>query len=673
MSWIVKLYETYEAIKDKEIASNLSPYFHIEENCHLEITIDCDGKFISAKDLIVKKMSGKKAFYYKTKTIIPITPKSLTGRTSGAAPYPLTDKIQYVAKDYHKYGGLKKPYYSEYIKGLSQWEENHNCTHWKTKAVLRYVEKGNIVRDLVQHGILHTFIEEGKPILITKWAQQAEKGLNKPHIFQTIKDQGDAVVRWKVRRVGEADDTTWKDKGLIKSWENFALSKYKNNGICQILGKEAFLAKNHPKAIYSQANNAKLISTPSKKGYLTFQGKFIDAHQAVGISFEVSQKSHNALSWLIKQQGVTIGETSAKKRPSVVLAWAVLGSKVPRPMLSTFDILNSNNISFENKNLDKNKIDHTIDLGESFANSLKKHMQGLSSKIKCSDNIIIMVLDSPTKGRMAINYYQELNPEDYICRVSNWHKDFAWHQRFSSKVENKPKILRVISAPSIKSIMTAVYGENISDSLKKNIVSRILPCIIESHLIPKDIVNKAIRNVCNRVAYKSNKQWLWEINLGIACSLYRGYCIRKSNNTKEYKMALEENNNSRDYLFGRLLAIAERIEYIALKLNKEEKRSTAAARLMYKFADRPSSTWLVIFKALQPYIQKLRSKRVAFLNKMQNLLDDVMNKFANTDDFNRDKRLSGEFLLAYHCQRLELKKKEYEKRNINNVHNGEEE
>ena len=120
-------------------------------------------------------------------------------------------------------------------------------------------------------------------------------------------------------------------------------------------------------------------------------------------------------------------------------------------------------------------------------------------------------------------------------------------------------------------------------------------------------------------------------------------------------MALEENNCSRDYLYGRLLAIAERIEDVALNV-ADEKRSTTAARLMQRFADRPSSTWRNIELALQPYIQRLKSNRAGFIHNQQQLLDDVMEKF-HTGDFINDRPLSGEFLLAFHTQRLALKPK----------------
>ena len=118
-------------------------------------------------------------------------------------------------------------------------------------------------------------------------------------------------------------------------------------------------------------------------------------------------------------------------------------------------------------------------------------------------------------------------------------------------------------------------------------------------------------------------------------------------------MSLEEGRNSRDYLFGRLLAIAEKIESYALYLAKEG-RDTTAERLMQRFSDHPASTWRTIELALRPYMQRLQSSRPGYLYNLKCLLDDVISQFQN-DDFTRAGRLDAEFLLGYHCQRTALR------------------
>ncbi len=77
---------------------------------------------------------------------------------------------------------------------------------------------------------------------------------------------------------------------------------------------------------------------------------------------------------------------------------------------------------------------------------------------------------------------------------------------------------------------------------------------------------------------------------------------------------------------------------------------------MPRFAERPYATWLTMETALTPYKTRLRTKRSAFLHNTETEIDEVMSKFA-IDDFTSDHRLSGEFLLSYHCQRHELRTK----------------
>ena len=221
-----------------------------------------------------------------------------------------------------------------------------------------------------------------------------------------------------------------------------------------------------------------------------------------------------------------------------------------------------------------------------------------------------------------------------------WHKDYAWHQNYS-------KDIKFVGAPAPKDIAEAAFGRRLDEKLRKATVERLLPCIIDGQMIPPDLVESTVRRASNRVGLE---HWEWEKYLGIACALFRGY-----HKERDYQMALELNRTSRDYLYGRLLAIAENIEDRALYVGGE-KRDTSAAKLMQRFADHPFSTWKTIELSLSPYKTRLRAKRPAFLAVMENQLDEVVNLF-QVDDFMEDRKLSGEFLLGYHCQRQTLRAK----------------
>jgi len=306
------------------------------------------------------------------------------------------------------------------------------------------------------------------------------------------------------------------------------------------------------------------------------------------------------------------------------------------------------------------RTDKSINIGQHYATRLRTALIGYQQKLPAGDSVIIMALDSATgvKGRLAISYYQELMVHDYVERLEKWYRDFSWFQRrVNSYTDSKGKQLNKVQwLPGIyppADIVGAIYGTRANDALKKNTIERLLPCIVAGRVLPRDFLQKAFQRTVNRQAYDSGESWLWEKNLGITCGLYRGFSKRNINHMKEYSMALEEQNCSRDYLFGRLLAIAERIEELALSL-ADEKRTTTAARLMQRFADKPASTWRNIELALQPYVQRLRVNRGGANYNLQQLLDEVMQKFVSTD-FVLDKPLSGEFLLAFHTQRLALK------------------
>jgi CRISPR-associated protein Csd1 len=118
-------------------------------------------------------------------------------------------------------------------------------------------------------------------------------------------------------------------------------------------------------------------------------------------------------------------------------------------------------------------------------------------------------------------------------------------------------------------------------------------------------------------------------------------------------MTLERDRKTRDYLYGRLLALAERMEGIALYV-AGEKRETNAGKLMQRFAELPYSTWLTIETSLTPYKVRLRAKRPGFLHNVEREIDEVACSFG-AEDFLSDKRLTGEFLLGYHCQRAALR------------------
>jgi CRISPR-associated protein Csd1 len=242
---------------------------------------------------------------------------------------------------------------------------------------------------------------------------------------------------------------------------------------------------------------------------------------------------------------------------------------------------------------------------------------------------------------MAMTYYRELSGSEFLERIRDWHDRTAWPQ-------NMGKDRRFTGAPAPRDIAEAAYGRRADEKLRKSTVERLLPSIVDSRPIPRDLVEACARRAANRAG---QEHWEWERTLGIACALVRG-----SRREEHYTMSLEENRTKRDYLFGRLLAVAEKIEGYAFYL-QGEKRDTTAERLMQRFADHPAATWRTIELALRPYMARLQTNRGGALHVWKTLLDEITAKFQG-DDFIRSGRLDAEFLLGYHCQRAAFMKRE---------------
>ena len=318
------------------------------------------------------------------------------------------------------------------------------------------------------------------------------------------------------------------------------------------------------------------------------------------------------------------------------MSWAISGKPVPDPMDSTYDLLDL-------KADQRPEANDAADSGQAFSLRLRKAIEGYRAKLDATEGVVVIGVDSATPGRLAITYYREIHGSEFLKRIEDWHRKCAWPQNFGKET-------KFIGAPAPRDIAQAAYGLRLDEKLQKAACERLLPCIVDAAVIPRDLVEATTRRAMNRVGLE---RWEWEKCLGIACALFKGLHTERS-----YQMALERERTSRDYLYGRLLAIAEHIEGRALYL-AGEKRDTMAARLMQRFADQPNSAWRSIELALVPYKTRLRNLRPGFLHTMERELDDVVAAFEG-DAFTSDSALSGEFLLGYHCQRQALRPKDQE-------------
>lgn len=615
MSWMEKLYKTYENVHEQHVGKDndkvpLWPSCHITQNIQVEVVLNDKAQILRAR-VIPKEQSM---------TIIPATEGS-AGRTGKALkPHPIFDKLQYISKDYNDYGGTKESGFDEFMSLLNDWC-NSQYSHHKVTLVKDYLLNGTLISDLIEKRILYV---DSDLKLLMKWE---DKQTDPPEIFSVLpasSSQTDIFVRFGVEIPGDPASELWMDKSVWESWSRF-LKSYGNKqiGLCYITGEETILALNHPKKIRHSGDGAKLVSSNDTSGY-TFRGRFDRAIEACGIGMDITQKAHSALRWLIGRQSWRgTGDSNFS-----VVAWAVEGDDLPYPLADTYELFQDSIGEISSK-----ADSYTA---QDFGKRLAKMISGYSQKLGDTADIVVMALDSASPGRMSIKYYRELTGSEFLERLKKWHTKSAWFQNFGQDKH-------FFGAPSPKSIAKAAYGSRLDDNLKKSTVERLLPCIVDGAPIPKDLVDSCVRRASNRIGLE---KWEWEACLGVACALYNSF-------KGGYSMALERKRNSRDYLYGRLLALADRLERSSLDTTGEN-RETNASRLMHRFSIKPFTTWKIINDSLSPHRVRLRANLPGILGYLENEFDEVFNLF-KSEDFISDDKLTGEYLLGFHCQRSYLR------------------
>ena len=370
MGLLQKAVETYDTMAYRagkiyaEENEPLAPLSHSLTRAQIEITLDQDGTFLSARTVDKNE----------PKIIIPVTEES-AGRTSKAAaerPHPLCDYLKYLLPH-------NETEYSHYLTQLSLWANSEHSTP-KLKAILHYVKSGTILADLTASNVLK---------LGSDGAPTDEK----------------LLVCWVVNGLGEGlSGPCWTDRALMDSFSSYYASRKESglSSLCMISGRIEPQATQHPKGVVPINGNAKLISSNDSKGF-TYRGRFSDGWQAATVSYVSSQQAHNALRWLIANQSVSFGGRT-------FLCWNPQGHPVPPvhgPMA-------------------RGKATRRAATPTQYRRQLQEALSGWKTALPAQDGVVVTAFDAATTGRLAVTYYNELTASDLLDRLYAWDSTCCW-------------------------------------------------------------------------------------------------------------------------------------------------------------------------------------------------------------------------------------------------------
>lgn len=602
VSWTDELYKIYEFNSDREFGENepvMLPVAHSTANAQIEIMLDLEGNFKGAKT--VEKSDAV--------TVIPATEDSAT-RSSGICAMPFADKLIYIAGDYSTYADGKKAdnsgHFINYMNQLRKWMAGE-YSHPFVRALYKYLDKKCLISDLVSAGVIKIDEVSGKFKEKEKIAGIAQED----SFVRIIIFTNDSVVK------------TWKDRSLQDSFISFNSSLMGEKQLCYASGEYVPSTYKHPSKIRNSGDKAKIMSANDESGF-TYRGRFANKEQAVSVGYEYSQKIHNALRWLRGKQGKNIDSLT-------VIVWASAMQDIPDTSESFFDDSFFDDLTDE-KSAD---IPSTMPL---YMDMLNKRIFGVRERLEPNTKVMIMGLDAATTGRINISMYSELESSQYLRNIEKWHTETAW-LRFYGKSKKK-----IINSFSVYDIVRYAFGTeqgafiDCDKKLMRDNILRLLNCITNGAKLPSDIVYALYHKASNPLAYGNN--YNHRSVLETACGMIRKNII---DGKGDVSMAYDPNITDRSYLFGCLLAIADKAESEAYDEQERNVRVTNARRYWNAFSQRPYMTWGIIEERLRPYMDKLGKAQV----KYSKWINDITAKM-DEKTFMNNNRLEPLYLLGYH-------------------------
>lgn len=597
---------TYDLIMDEigqenSKAEGLAPLFHKAIKIDIIAQINLEGELKNIDD-DVKDESG----------FIPLTEASSQGRSgTKAPPHALIDKVKYLLTD-------------EYLKNLKDWLESTFCNA-TVKSILNaiycYMEKGSLKEDLLRYKVASS----------------------------------DKVVGWRIELWGENIET-WKSKQLQDSYIAYMMNKQKQSEFmfCMISGKTEVCK---PK-VRELRSIGKLVSSNDTDNF-SYLGRFCEAKEALSLGYVTTQKAINVLEWLLTDPNQCISLGSAKKKsndnekrdiPFRVLCWNPSGKEVPRPE-DPFDLENgSANRMFPTYN-----------------KTVKQYLEGYSRELSIDKrNVVVAILNPTSQGRGSIKYYNEIDINDFISSMESWDKDCCWITR-TKKIET-PSLYNIVTNAFCGESQLKEKGSNNKDKGNKALwyfYSILIERRINNGRIPIEIVNNLVKR-CEKLHVYIGTEADKEKNtveklLFITCAVLRKYY--KDIEKKEEKMSLNKESDDRSYQWGRLLAVYERIELVALSSKEdkaelkedEQKKITNAIRMQSVFIHRPLYVAGILDSKLKTaYYPMFKGKRVSSLEYYKKIIGQIFEKLSEIPDGETDKPLKPTYLFGYNLQRNDL-------------------
>lgn len=611
MSWIQKLCDVYDNVIETTAADGdgaLLPVGFLLKPIKYNIILSPQGEFVTAQ--VVPKEEQLCA--------VPTLPQAESRTTDNGTPFPLAESLKYLLCD----GETENPRFENYLQQLADW-----CAEPDAPACLRvlhgYLAQRTLYADLL-----------GVPGLKLKY-----------HKDENAHD-AKSIACFSIQSASE-ENRLWMRADVRESWSKryFASIEGQKANLCYVTGKYLPILALHPGVL----GKAKLISAKDDGFPFQYRGRFMEERSAAAVSVYASAKAHNALRWLLSHQGFSRYGMS-------VVCW-----NTAAPVLDT-------NALFPDE-ADPDKEKPLPDTFENYAKALRDAVLSNYTRLhnyadpdalteealQRMEQIVILGLEAATTGRASIIYYQAIPGNLYQARLDAWDRACRWEM---------PGAQHEVRPPKWREICEAVMGHDAVQTARKDFkcdkaVTKLMRenqllligCTTGGRALPRSFPEQAFHRAIQPLRFTDSKgKWqsaAWRQCVATACALARKHRIDRA--LPEISHVLDPACHERDYLYGRLFAVAHALECAA---RDDRNAQTCAVRCMARFVQRPGETWQQLYLQLLPYLKHL-GKSGHKARDYQRLLGQIEQQFREDDRLSA-RPLSDLFLAGFSAQLREL-------------------
>ena len=315
---------------------------------------------------------------------------------------------------------------------------------------------------------------------------------------------------------------------------------------------------------------------------ITFRGRFSSKEQALLVDSASSQKINSTLRWLVNNHGTLTGNQA-------IVVWAIKRPEekpVLNPQSGSFDFDDSfSSIADESKALHDDISDAlnatNVQYAKIFSRVLRGY-EGAEDLKKHNDPMVVVILDAATTGRLGVTFYCELQKDEYIKRILQWHVDAAWPlTSFKKSIVEGAERVNVVQyegAPSFTDIINCACdtSDRSSKSYKrfaKDVKERLIECMFGGAQFPMSILNAACHKVTRPMGYDNIR--VWRRDFEIACSLWKKHYIdetRKQHRQEDCCLRIFWNSTMTCFSVRRTVMVKEAIRIAQFGEGRRERR-----------------------------------------------------------------------------------------------------